>query len=69
MILCRTCLLTFDDVVGLCAYCDDEILSACRAKGHQIVSMECCQRVTDESILGTRQEIQETVECTECTSR
>jgi hypothetical protein len=56
-------------VVGLCSSCDAEFLSTCRQKDHQLVAMKCRQKMKDEGGLGSAQEIQVMVECTECPSR
>lgn len=68
MVQCRTCLFEFDEIIGLCVPCDAEILSACRQKDHQLVSVKCRQRGKDASGHITR-EAKVAVECTECTSR
>src|SRR5271155_1953002 len=69
IIKCKTCVFEFDEVVGLCSSCDAEILSACRQKDHQLVAMKCRQKMKDEGVIGTAQDIQVMVECTECPSR
>jgi hypothetical protein len=69
IIKCKTCVFEFDEVVGLCSSCDAEILSACRQKDHQLVAMKCRQKMRDESGIGSAQEIQVMLECTECPSR
>jgi hypothetical protein len=69
IIQCKTCVFEFDEVVGLCSSCDAEILSGCRQKDHQLVAMKCRQKMKDEGGIGTAQEIQVMLECTECPSR